>query len=79
MRFKSALKEFSLKVHWFTVITMVAIPRQASLALEIVIVGGSIAGLACAYALAKAGHRVRVLERSDAIDNVGYPGHRSMH
>lgn len=38
--------------------------RKASVCLQFVIVGGSIAGLACAYTLLSAGHRVVVIERS---------------
>ncbi|KAJ7916290.1 hypothetical protein B0H13DRAFT_2231688 [Mycena leptocephala] len=37
---------------------------QAPLAIDVLIVGGGIGGLACAYALARSGHRVRVLEKS---------------
>lgn len=58
-----------------------AISGQASLSIQIVVVGGSIAGLACAYALAKAGHRVRVLEQSGpgALDSVSHPRHSSAY
>ncbi|WP_406102641.1 FAD-dependent oxidoreductase [Streptomyces sp. NBC_01003] len=38
---------------------------------DVVIVGGGIGGLANAYALAKAGHRVRVLERAPEFAEVG--------
>lgn len=38
--------------------------RQASFHLDFLIVGGGIAGLAAAYALAASGHRVRVLEQA---------------
>ncbi|THH08951.1 hypothetical protein EW145_g2358 [Phellinidium pouzarii] len=38
--------------------------RRAEVALDFVVVGGSIAGLSCAYNLNQAGHNVRVLERS---------------
>lgn len=33
--------------------------------LRFIVVGGSIAGVACAYALQEAGHQVMVLEQSD--------------
>ncbi|KAK7053748.1 3-hydroxybenzoate 6-hydroxylase 1 [Favolaschia claudopus] len=39
--------------------------RQAACKIDVVIVGGGICGLACAFALGRSGHRVRVLERSD--------------
>jgi glycine/D-amino acid oxidase-like deaminating enzyme len=35
--------------------------------LRILVIGGSIAGLACGYALAKAGHDVVIFERSDGL------------
>ncbi|KAI5121809.1 hypothetical protein M0805_009801 [Coniferiporia weirii] len=38
--------------------------RRAEVTLDFVVVGGSVAGLACAYNLKQAGHNVRVLERS---------------
>ncbi|KAH9003413.1 hypothetical protein EDB86DRAFT_2799111 [Lactarius hatsudake] len=38
--------------------------RQASVHLDFLVVGGGIAGLAAAYALAASGHRVRVLEQA---------------
>ncbi|EPQ54316.1 FAD/NAD P-binding domain-containing protein [Gloeophyllum trabeum ATCC 11539] len=40
--------------------------RKTQCPLTFVIVGGSIAGLACAFALGRAGHRVIVLEKGDA-------------
>jgi len=40
-------------------------------ATDVVVVGGGIGGLANAYALATAGHRVRVLERAPAFAEVG--------
>ncbi|KAH7927838.1 FAD/NAD(P)-binding domain-containing protein [Leucogyrophana mollusca] len=43
---------------------MDALNRKASLSIDIIIVGGSIAGLATAYRLCKAGHNVRVLEHA---------------
>ncbi|KAF8173876.1 FAD/NAD(P)-binding domain-containing protein [Mycena galopus ATCC 62051] len=39
--------------------------RQATFQIDAVIVGGGIGGLACAYALGRTGHHVRVLEKSD--------------
>ena len=39
--------------------------RKAQVSLEIVVIGGSIAGLASAYALRRGGHKVVVLERTD--------------
>jgi salicylate hydroxylase len=44
--------------------------RKAPHRLRILIVGGSIAGIACAYTLAKAGHEVVVFERSDGTRRV---------
>ncbi|KAF7324616.1 FAD-binding-3 domain-containing protein [Mycena kentingensis (nom. inval.)] len=38
--------------------------RKAACSLRILIVGGSIAGLACAFTLQRAGHKVTILERS---------------
>ncbi|KAF8889731.1 hypothetical protein CPB84DRAFT_1963979 [Gymnopilus junonius] len=38
---------------------------KASICLKIVVIGGSMAGLATAYALKRAGHDVRVIEKSD--------------
>lgn len=44
--------------------------RQATLQLDIVIVGAGLAGLASAYALAASGHRVRVFEKSKVVSTV---------
>ncbi|KAJ7740580.1 hypothetical protein B0H16DRAFT_1566851 [Mycena metata] len=44
---------------------------QAELKLDVLIVGGSIAGLACAYALGRSGHRVRVLEKDNGCQRGG--------
>ncbi|KAH8110329.1 FAD/NAD-binding domain-containing protein [Phellopilus nigrolimitatus] len=41
-----------------------SLPSTAGVALQFIVVGGSIAGLSCAYNLRQAGHRVRVLERT---------------
>ncbi|KAF7354633.1 3-hydroxybenzoate 6-hydroxylase 1 [Mycena sanguinolenta] len=39
--------------------------REAAFKIDVLIVGGGISGLACAYALGRSGHRVRVLEKTD--------------
>ncbi|TFK48525.1 FAD/NAD(P)-binding domain-containing protein [Heliocybe sulcata] len=39
--------------------------KKAAHSLSFVVVGGSISGLACAYTLSKAGHKVTVLEKGD--------------
>ncbi|PCH42535.1 FAD/NAD(P)-binding domain-containing protein [Wolfiporia cocos MD-104 SS10] len=51
-------------------------PVKASLALDFLIVGGGIAGLASALALTRMGHRVTVLEKSDGLKNRGGGGIR---
>jgi monoamine oxidase len=38
--------------------------------LRFIVVGGSIAGVSCAYALQEAGHQVMVLEQSDGRQKV---------
>ncbi|KAG1893479.1 uncharacterized protein F5891DRAFT_1196327 [Suillus fuscotomentosus] len=45
------------------------IPRRTSQMLRFVVVGGSIAGVACAYALQEAGHQVLVVEQGDGRCN----------
>jgi 2-polyprenyl-6-methoxyphenol hydroxylase-like FAD-dependent oxidoreductase len=50
---------------------MTTIDRAGTADAEIVVVGGGIGGLANAYALATAGHAVRVLERADDFAEVG--------
>ena len=52
-------------------------PQTATLPLNFIIVGGSIAGLACAYNLQKAGHKVRVLEKDDAVGTVCFFFHQA--
>jgi NADPH-dependent 2,4-dienoyl-CoA reductase/sulfur reductase-like enzyme len=48
-------------------------PKQASLVINFLIIGGGLAGLACAIALRRVGHRVTVLERDATInDHVSY-------
>lgn len=41
--------------------------REASCKLDFLVIGASVAGLGAAYTLARAGHRVRVLERRDSL------------
>nr|AGK29858.1 FAD-binding protein [Volvariella volvacea] len=43
---------------------------SSAVALDIVVVGGGIAGLASAYALQQAGHNVRVLEKTDGRQRI---------
>ncbi|KAJ7596022.1 hypothetical protein C8J56DRAFT_923857 [Mycena floridula] len=50
--------------------------RRASVGLRIAVVGGSVAGLAAAYALQRAGHDVVVLEQGDG-NSMSYGGLRS--
>lgn len=45
--------------------------RKARLSINIVIVGCGLGGLAAAHALAKAGHKVTILEDAPAIGEVG--------
>lgn len=45
--------------------------RTAPLSLNVVVVGCGLGGLAAAYALAKAGHQVTILEDAPAIGEVG--------
>ncbi|PCH37724.1 FAD/NAD(P)-binding domain-containing protein [Wolfiporia cocos MD-104 SS10] len=49
---------------------------QAPLAVDFLIIGGGIAGLSCALALARVGHRVLVLEKGDGLNNRGGGGMR---
>ncbi|RPD64462.1 FAD/NAD(P)-binding domain-containing protein [Lentinus tigrinus ALCF2SS1-7] len=53
---------------------MPTVTRNAALTLDFLVVGGGIGGLAVAYVLSNAGHRVRVLEKRDL--NVPSGGHR---
>ncbi|THH13127.1 hypothetical protein EW146_g7059 [Bondarzewia mesenterica] len=46
-----------------------SLPKSASLSIDFIIVGGGIAGLACAVALRRVGHRVLVLEREESFDS----------
>lgn len=45
-------------------------PISASLRIDFTVVGGGIGGLACAYALARSGHHVRVLEKASSSRRV---------
>lgn len=45
-------------------------PKQATLPIEFLIIGGGIAGLACAIALRRVGHRVVVLEKDKQLTHV---------
>ncbi|CCM06603.1 uncharacterized protein FIBRA_08882 [Fibroporia radiculosa] len=47
----------------------VGVPLAAPLALDILIVGGGISGLASAIALSRAGHKILVLEQGDGENN----------
>ncbi|KAI0358251.1 FAD/NAD-P-binding domain-containing protein [Trametes cingulata] len=53
---------------------MPQVDRSAALTLDFLVIGGGVGGLAVAYVLSKAGHRVRVLERR-GLDAPG-GGHR---
>ncbi|KAH9930064.1 FAD/NAD-P-binding domain-containing protein [Fomitopsis serialis] len=53
-----------------------AVPQKASLQIRFVVVGGGIAALASAIGLARAGHEVTVLEKSDGHTNRGEHGLR---
>ena len=46
--------------------------QKAKLSLNFIIVGGGIAGLACAFTLQCAGHKVRVFDKSDGKREVGF-------
>lgn len=46
-------------------------PRKASLTLDIIVVGCGLGGLGAAFCLARAGHRVTIVESSPAIGEVG--------
>ncbi|RDB26397.1 6-hydroxynicotinate 3-monooxygenase [Hypsizygus marmoreus] len=47
--------------------------KQAILPIDFLIIGGGIAGLACATALRRVGHRVTVLEKDSALDRTPGP------
>lgn len=44
--------------------------RKTTVPLDFLVVGGSIGGLSTAYNIRQAGHRVRVLEKSDGYVDV---------
>ena len=43
---------------------------QAEVAVDFLVGGGGLAGLACAYALGRSGHKVRVLEAAPSLNQV---------
>ncbi len=45
--------------------------RKASLPLNVIIIGCGLGGLAAAFALGKAGHRVKIIESAPQIGEVG--------
>ncbi|TFY51204.1 hypothetical protein EVG20_g11113, partial [Dentipellis fragilis] len=47
-----------------------SIPKKTALAIDFVVIGGGVAGLACAVALRRVGHRVTVVEKETRIDGV---------
>ncbi|TFY83922.1 hypothetical protein EWM64_g92 [Hericium alpestre] len=49
-----------------------SIPKKATLAIDFLIVGAGIAGLSCAVALRRVGHRVTVVEKEPSIDGSQY-------
>jgi salicylate hydroxylase len=52
--------------------TKASLPKQTLLAIDVVVIGGSVAGLACAIALRRVGHRVLVLEKNDESEPVSF-------
>ena len=46
-------------------------PTQAPLALEIAIIGAGIGGLAAAYVLGRAGHKITIFEAASSLGEVG--------
>ena len=46
-------------------------PPQAAVPIDIIIVGGGIAGLATAFCLGRSGHRITVVEHSSVIEDEG--------
>ena len=47
--------------------------RQSDVVLDVLVIGGSIAGLSAGYNLKQAGHNVRILEESDGQLKVRHP------
>lgn len=44
--------------------------RQSGVKIKFLVVGGGIAGVACAYALRRSGHEVHVVEEADGLGQV---------
>lgn len=44
--------------------------QKADVSIDVVIIGASVAGLSCAYALRQAGHNVRILEAESSMNEV---------
>lgn len=48
-----------------------ATPTEPTISLNVIIVGGGIAGLTTAYCLGRAGHRITILEQAPWLEEVG--------
>lgn len=45
--------------------------KKASISLDVIIVGGGVAGMAAAFALGRAGHNITVVEASSTVTEIG--------